>query len=198
MLAAAQSTARERSWPSAWAAPPRDLTLTGVEMRPRVAQIAREALADVATIHVADVRTLIRIAAAGADTTSAKPHDARADTWSLSGVATPDVIVLFDVLHLMTAGDQEELVGALVAALPRGGRLLVREADAAGRWRFRFVRLGNWLTALTQRRWRPTFHFRTAEEWQTLLSRKGLHVEILPMGTAAFANVLMVGTKARE
>jgi hypothetical protein len=106
--------------------------------------------------------------------------------------------VLFDVLHLMAAEEQEKLLGALVDALPPGGKLLVREADASGGWRFRFVRFGNRLTAWTQRRWTPTFHFRRAAQWRALLERFGLTVEDpREMGTASFANVLLVGIKRR-
>jgi hypothetical protein len=72
----------------------------------------------------------------------------------------------------------------------------VREADASGGWRFTFVRFGNRLTAWTQRRWTPTFHFRTAAEWRALLEGFGLQVEApREMGTASFANVLLVAIK---
>jgi cyclopropane fatty-acyl-phospholipid synthase-like methyltransferase len=177
ILAAARDAAEQGSWPTDWTPAPRGATLIGVELRPRIAQIAHEALGGAAEIHQADARTLL--AEAG--------EAERADT-----------IVLFDVLHLMTADDQERLLRALVDALPPGGKLLVREADASGGWRFRFVRLGNHLTAWTQRRWRPTFHFRTASEWRALLERFGLHVEDpREMGTASFANVLLCATKPR-
>jgi uncharacterized protein (DUF2062 family)/SAM-dependent methyltransferase len=171
IVAAARAAAEEGTWPGEWARPPRHVTLVGVDLRPRVAQIAREALADVATIEQVDARTLV------------------------DSDRTADVIALFDVLHLMNGDEQERLLDAVIAALPPGGRLLVREADAAGGWRFRFVRFGNWLTALTQRRWRQTFHFRTDAEWRALLARHGLRVDSAPMGTVAFANVLIVGSK---
>lgn len=175
ILAAARDAAEQGSWPADWGAAPRGARLIGVELRPRIAEIAREALADAAEIHHADARTLV--AEAG--------EESRADT-----------IVLFDVLHLMSAADQERLLTALIEALPPGGKLLVREADASGGWRFTFVRFGNRLTAWTQRRWTPTFHFRTAAEWRALFERLGLHVEDpREMGTASFANVLLIGIK---
>jgi SAM-dependent methyltransferase len=173
ILAAARDAAEQGSWPADWAPAPRGAALIGVELRPRIAQIAREALADAAEIHLADARTLVA------------SEETRADA-----------IVLFDVLHLMTASDQERLLRALIDALPSGGRLLVREADASGGWRFTFVRFGNRLTAWTQRRWTPTFHFRTAAEWRALLEGFGLQVEApREMGTASFANVLLVAIK---
>jgi SAM-dependent methyltransferase/uncharacterized protein (DUF2062 family) len=175
ILAAARDAAEQGSWPADWAPAPRGVTLIGVELRPRIGQIAREALADAAEIHQADARTL------------AASEETRADT-----------IVLFDVLHLMTADDQERMLRALVDALPSGGKLLLREADASGGWRFTFVRFGNRLTAWAQRRWAPTFHFRTATEWRALLERFGLQVENpREMGTVSFANVLLCATKPR-
>jgi SAM-dependent methyltransferase len=184
ILAASRDAAEQGSWPSDWAPAPRGARLIGVELRPRIAEIAREALADAAEIHQADARTLV------APTDESAGTEARAET--------PDTVVLFDVLHLMTADDQERLLAALIDALPPGGKLLVREADASGGWRFRFVRLGNHLTAWTQRRWTPTFHFRKAAEWRALLERFGLQVEDpREMGTASFANVLLCATKPR-
>jgi SAM-dependent methyltransferase len=171
IVAAASAAARAGAWPSAWAAPPRDLTLTGVELRPRIAQMAQDALGAEATVYQQDARSL-----------APEPSDA---------------IVVFDVLHLLSASDQEALLAALIARLAPGGRLLVREADAAGGWRFRAVRFGNWLTAMSQRRWHPAFHFRSAEEWRALLQRLGLDARTQPMGDGTpFANVLLVGEKS--
>lgn len=170
IIAAAGNTARHGQWPAGWGTPPAELMLTGVELRPRIALMAQDALVDVATVHRQDARTL-----------AGEPSD---------------VILLFDVLHLMSAADQETLLISTIDSLAPGGRLLVREADAAGGWGFRMVRVGNWLTAMSQRRWRPTFHFRTAEEWRALLARLGLRVQAQPMGEGTpFANILLVADK---
>jgi hypothetical protein len=77
-----------------------------------------------------------------------------------------------------------------------GAILLVREADAAAGWRFRLVRLGNRITALCRGRWRPTFAFRTAVEWQAELASRGFDVSVAPMGDGTpFANVLLVARR---
>jgi SAM-dependent methyltransferase/uncharacterized protein (DUF2062 family) len=171
IVAAAREAGLAGTWPAEWAPPPRELTLAGIELRPRVATIAREALAGAATIQTGNIL-------------DAPPVDAL------------DVIVMFDVLHLLAVEEQERLLSAVVSALKPGGRLLLREADAAGGSRFQFVRFGNRLTALVQRRWRATFAFRTADEWRALLARHGLQVDdAKAMGTMAFANVMLVGTK---
>jgi uncharacterized protein (DUF2062 family)/trans-aconitate methyltransferase len=171
LIASAKEAAKAGRWPQEWGAVPRELTLTGIELRPRIARIASEALGDAATIQQADIR-------------AQKP-------------ASADVIALFDVLHLMSASDQEELLTTLVDALTPGGALLVREADAAGGWRFLAVRLGNRLTALATRRWRTRFHFRSATEWRALLERYGLQVQDMrPAGEGTpFANILLIARK---
>ncbi len=171
LLAAAKSTAASGNWPAEWGEPPRDLTLAGIELRPRIARIASDALGDAATIHQADARTV-------------RP-------------ASADVIALFDLLHLMSANEQEQLLTRLVDALTPGGVLLVREADAAGGWRFQAVRIGNRLTALATRRWNTRFQFRTATEWHALLERYGLQVQdVRPAGEGTpFANILLVARK---
>lgn len=172
IIAAAANAARHGQWSSSWRPAPIDLMLTGVELRPRVALMAQEALVDVATVHRQDARALVD---------NGDPND---------------VILLFDVLHLMSAADQESLLRTLIDSLSPGGRLLVREADASGGWRFRMVRAGNWLTAMSQRRWRPTFHFRSREEWRELMTRLGLQVQAQPMGEGTpFANILLVADK---
>jgi uncharacterized protein (DUF2062 family)/SAM-dependent methyltransferase len=139
--------------------------LIGIETRPRVASIAREALGDEAEILTLDAR--------GAEMPRA------------------DVVLLFDVLHLMSAADQESLLASLVRTLEPGGAIVIREADASAGWRFATVRLGNRLKALAIGRWRQTFHFRSAAGWLACFERLGLRAELRPMGKGTpFGNVL--------
>lgn len=144
--------------------------LIGVEMRPRVASLARRALGADARIAVADARCL-------------QPEDCRA-------------VLFFDVLHMLPAADQETLVAAMAARLSADGVMLVRETDAAAGWRFRTVRAGNRLKALAAGRWRQTFHFRTAAGWTALFERAGFDVRTLDTGAGTpFGNVLFVLTR---
>jgi trans-aconitate methyltransferase len=171
LIAAARRAGRAGTWPAEWPPAPTDLELTGVELRPRIARIAADTLGSDAAIHTADVRTLTP--------------------------ASANIIALFDILHLMSADDQERLLTALTSSLNPGGALLVREADAAGGWRFHAVRIGNRITALATRRWRTRFHFRTTADWHALLERQGLQVqEVRPAGEGTpFANILLVARK---
>jgi uncharacterized protein (DUF2062 family)/SAM-dependent methyltransferase len=166
LLVAARDAWRRNEWPAGWPPPPRHLTLIGVELRPDVAALAAHALEGEATIIDRDI---IR--------TPMPPSTA---------------VLIFDVLHLMSAEDQEASLRASAAALAPGGVLVLREADAAGGWRFQAVRVGNRITALVQRKWRRTFRFRTAAEWRSLVASCGFDVEPpVPTGSAPFANVTL-------
>jgi SAM-dependent methyltransferase len=145
--------------------------LIGIELRPNVAAIARAALAGEADIVANDVRK--------------------------ESLPPADVVLLFDVLHLMPGADQEALLAVLARALEPGGVMLIREADASAGWRFTAVRLGNRVKALAVRRWRQTFHFRSRTEWLATFDALGLHADVRPMGAGTpFGNVLFRVTVA--
>jgi uncharacterized protein (DUF2062 family)/SAM-dependent methyltransferase len=172
LIAQAADDARDSQWPPAgWPPAPTELRLLGIELRPRAAELARYALGDAAEIQTGDAR----------DAVFPEPLD---------------VVALFDVLHLMDAATQAQLVTRIAAAMRPGGLLLVREADAGAGWRFRMVRLGNRLTAMVRGRWRPRFAFRTAAEWRAALAELGFEVAVAPMGDGTpFANVLFVARR---
>jgi uncharacterized protein (DUF2062 family) len=170
LLAEAAGCWREGRWPSEMPAPPVFDRLVGIELRPRVARLARNALGEAATIVDGDARR-------------SAPTDCQ-------------VILFFDLLHMMPAGDQERLLGTMAARLAFSGVILVREADASAGWRFRAVRTGNRIKALAFGRWRESFHYRTAGEWRALFERLGFSVagRDTSEGTP-FANVLFVLTR---
>ena len=136
-------------WPHG-SPPPLFDRLVGIELRPRVARLARAALADAATIVEGDARRL-----------APEPCDA---------------VLFFDLLHMMPYADQARLVGSMAALLTPSGVMLVREADAGAGWRFEAVRAGNRIKALAFGRWRQRFYFRTAPEWTAFFERLGFAV----------------------
>jgi SAM-dependent methyltransferase len=149
---------------------PRFEKLVGIELRPRVAAIARKALGEHAAIVEGDARTHL-------------PPVCR-------------TAFFFDVLHLVPAADQELLLASAARALEPGGVILIREADAAAGWRYQAVRFGNRLKALAGRNWKQRFHFRTAVEWVALAERQGFRVGTRGTGDGTpFANVLFVLTR---
>jgi SAM-dependent methyltransferase len=165
LLADARSRFRAGDWPAGSPPPPQFERMIGIEMRQRAAAIATEALGSDAEIVADDVRRI--------------------------PLAPCDAVLLFDVLHMIPADEQEPLIAAIAAALRPGGVALVREADAAAGWRFVAVRFGNRLKALAFGRWRQRFWFRRPEEWLARFAAHGLAGEALPMSTGTpFANVL--------
>ena len=149
------------------------VTLHGIEYRPRMVTLARQALGEAVTIDEGDLTTA-----------------------ALPGCR---VALLFDVLHCLPGPMQEALLTRLRDCMEPGGVLVVREANAAGGWRFTLGETCNRLVALLQGRWRRRFQFRTADEWSALLGRFGFEVEGDPRGhNALYANVLLIARKKAE
>jgi SAM-dependent methyltransferase len=164
LLAEARRDVRAGDWASP-PEPPRFDRMLGIETRPRVARIAQTALGEDAEILTADARA--------------------------AGLPRAHAALLFDVLHLMNAADQEALLEAVVRSLEPGGVIVVREADASAGWRFAAVRMGNRIKALAIGHWGQPFHFRSASEWVACFARMGLVAESHQMGQGTpFGNVL--------
>lgn len=167
VLAEVPRIVADGSWPEHLPAAPLHTTLVGIELRPRIAAIARRALGDDAIILTGGGVDLI-------------PETASA-------------VLLFDVLHLLSRSEQEMVIRLSAAALGLNGVLLIREADAAAGWRFHAVRFGNWIKAMVAGQYAQTFQFRSAGEWRTLLEEHDLHAEVRPMGRGTpFGNVLLM------
>jgi uncharacterized protein (DUF2062 family) len=165
LLAEARTEYREGRWPAAWNPPPQFDRMIGIESRARPAAVAREVLGADASIVHGDART--------------------------SDIGPCRAVLLFDVLHILQASEQETLLATVSAALEPGGVMLIREADASGGWRFAVVRLGNRLKALAFGHWRQPLHFRTRDEWLACFASYGLSGQVWPMGAGTpFANVL--------
>jgi uncharacterized protein (DUF2062 family) len=148
-------------------------SLVGVERREAVGRVAASALGPRARIVAADL-------------TAYEP-------------AAADLILLVDVLHYLDAPDQERLLDRACDALRPGGRLLLREADAGGGLRFRITAAGERVASLARRAWRQRFHFRPADDWETLLRARGLATSRVPLhGGGLLANVLIEGRRPGE
>jgi SAM-dependent methyltransferase len=159
------------AWPAGWPVPPRFERMIGVETRRHVAGLARAALGKDADIVDGDARA--------------------------ASLGRPQVVLLFDVLHMMPGPDQEVLLGDVAARLAPAGAILVREADAAGGRRFLAVQLVNRTKALVHGSWRQTFHFRTEAEWVACFARLGLRAGVRPAEDREwFANLLFHLTPA--
>lgn len=174
LLAAARDRHDAGDWPGGWPEPPTDVSLVGLELRPRIARRAKELLDDVARVEQADLRS------------ATLPHCT--------------AVLIFDVLHLMSHDAQETLLREVASVLSPGGVLVLREANAAGGWRFRMVRLGNRFNAILQGHASRPFVFRSAPEWRACLEKIGFTViKGTDSTAAAFANfVLYARTTSTE
>ena len=172
LLAAAAQAAREGRWPSDWAEAPIDVRVSGIDLLERDVERARHALGDGIDIVCGDMRT--------------------------TAFAAVDAVVILDVLHYVGIADQDAVLARVRAALPIGGRLVMRIGDASARrgfvaseWVDRFVKL-----ARGQGFGRQTG--RTLAAWQARLAELGFAVTSEPMhrGTP-FANILLFATVER-
>jgi uncharacterized protein (DUF2062 family)/SAM-dependent methyltransferase len=165
LLAEARRAADTGSLPASAPVPPRFDRMIGVEIRTRVAALARRALDRDADVVQGDARALT-------------PERAR-------------TVLLFDVLHLMDTTGQDAVLAAVARTLEPGGVLLVRDVDAAAGLRFRAVHVANRLKAVVFGAWRQRFCFRTRAEWLERFAAHGFDAEVRPMGEGTpFANVL--------
>ncbi len=176
VLAAARDRHERGVAPDGWPAPPA-LHLLGLEGSPAKVEVARTGLGGRAEVQLADLCT--------------------------AAIPEADVILLIDVLHYLPPAAQERLLARAAAALAPGGSLFLREADAAGGWRFQGIRAAEAVMACLRRNWpqcRRGFHYRSQAAWTALLTAHGLTAGPMPMapmsGHAPYANVLLQATRA--
>jgi 2-polyprenyl-3-methyl-5-hydroxy-6-metoxy-1,4-benzoquinol methylase len=104
-----------------------------------------------------------------------------------------DTVLLIDVLHYLPLAEQDALLLAAAAALRPGGRLLVRELDAARTWRSALTRGCEWLARKVGLNRGRASAYRPAAELAALLERAGLRCEIQGASERTpFANVLII------
>jgi SAM-dependent methyltransferase len=166
-LDAASTCHLEGRWPQAWPAPPRPISIRGIEIDAHEVHRALPALGELAQIECADLRS--------------------------ASLPDSDAVLMLDVLHYMDPGNQKLLLERAHAALSSSGVLLVRIGNAAGGLRFTWSR---WVDAAIWRlrgRRRALLTFHTLAEWIDLLASTGFEAEEISMvGARSFANVLLL------
>jgi peptidoglycan/xylan/chitin deacetylase (PgdA/CDA1 family)/SAM-dependent methyltransferase len=170
-LVAARDRCQAGAWPADWPPAPRIGSYRGIELLVAEAQRARSALGDSATIETGDIRA--------------------------ADLGSPDTVVILDVFQFIGYAEQEALLARIRAALPPGGRLLLRVGDAEGGAGFRLALAVDWLVALTRGHGAVRFQCRSLREWLALLDKLGFSVESVPMSQGTrFANMLLIGRRA--
>jgi uncharacterized protein (DUF2062 family) len=105
-------------------------------------------------------------------------------------------VVMLDLLHYFPAAEQDALLARAVAALEPGGRLLVREADAAAGLRFRLTAFFERLALGSGVTRGEGLVFRPAAEIAGVLRRLGAAVRVLPVSEGTpLANVLFIADR---
>lgn len=172
LIGAAARVARQDRWPRDWAAAPVDVRVRGIEVLARDVDRARRALGADADIVCADMRT--------------------------TAFAEADLIVLLDVLHYVSIAEQDAVLARVRAALPIGGRLVLRIGDAAARPGFAASRWIDRLVTFARGQGCGRIAGRSLAAWRSRLEALGFAVASEPMrdGTP-FANVLLVATVER-
>jgi trans-aconitate methyltransferase len=145
-------------------------SLQGVELDIKLAGQARKALRADGSIVVGDVRS--------------------------TPVPACRTVLLIDVLYHLTTDEQDAVLAKAVAALERGGVLLLREADSRPSLRY----VATWLAEAIMQliRLKPERRrYRSATDWKSALEALGLTVETRDMSEGTpFANVLFIGRRS--
>ncbi len=168
-LKAAQTVSARGDWPAGWPAAPRPVYTLGIELMPRDVARARAGLDSPAAVVRGDIRTAEFVSA--------------------------DAVVILDVLHYLEPAHQREVLQRARSALPPGGVLLLRVADAGSGFRFQYTRLIDRFVLALRGHAIGRLHCRSLDEWRALLRACGFTSEIKPMSRGTpFANVLLIAT----
>jgi predicted TPR repeat methyltransferase len=167
---AAEQLASRGGWSGA-VAPPQGLYFRGVERVAREAECGRRALQAVygnrLEISAGDLR-----------------H---------ANLQNADVIVMLDVLHYLSYGEQDRLLDGIRAALGARGLFVTRVGNAGATLRFRLSQLADRFAALVQGNRRAQTWCRPAAAWVAALKSRGFAVRAQPMSQGTpFANVMLV------
>ena len=166
-LMAAEECHRAGEWYEGWPPPPTAWSFRGVELMSRDVARAREALAEMGSVEVGDIRTV--------------------------DFGMADAVVILDVLHYMGTASQEAVLGRVRTALSPSGVLLLRIGDAGGGLPFR---ISNWVdqaVSFVRGHGLLRLHCRSLRDWIALLERLGFRTDAIPTSAnTPFANVLLV------
>lgn len=166
-LVAAQEQMRQGPWPGQWPPPPCPERTRGVDLRESGIRSARTALGERAEYRVLDLR------------------EANCDG--------ADAVAILDAIHYIGFAEQQQLLQRLRAALPAGGTLLLRVADAGSGFAYRLAQWIDRANDLLRDRRLSAFHCRSVEAWLTLLKDCGFEARRNTRRSgSSFSNTLLI------
>lgn len=171
-LLAADTAATNKNWPLDWAAPPKGVTVNGIELMPNDVERAKKAL-------------------------KAFPDRFTFETGDMCNTAfdKAQTVVILDVLHYVPYAAQEDVLLRVREALSPKGLLILRIGDANAGLGFK---ISNWvdnLVFLCRGHKTSRLYCRPLSDWLALLNKIGFHVESKPMSKGTpFSNVLLLAS----
>ncbi len=87
-----------------------------------------------------------------------------------------DFVLMLDVLQYLPASGQERLLARTAAVLELGSRIVLREPNRGGGWRFEITRAAERVRAIARGDWRQRYHYRSGPQWVALLASLGFEV----------------------
>ena len=109
---------------------------------------------------------------------------------------TADTVLLIDVLHYITHGEQDEVVARAAQAVAPGGRLLIRDADSTRGLRSTITWIQELIFTTLRFNRGQRVAFRPAKELVALLEKQGLTCSVEPAwGQTPFSNILIVAKR---
>lgn len=104
-------------------------------------------------------------------------------------------VALIDVLHYFPEATQDELLARVAAALRPGGVVVLRDPDASAGARFLWNRIHERIATLSGWTRARIGHYRTAEDWASLLRAHGLVAEVGAPARGLYADRVVTGRK---
>lgn len=166
-LLSARTSQEQGKWPADWPPAPQPATFHGIELMPQDVKRAQQALGKFARFTQADMCAAVF-----------EPADA---------------VVILDVLHYVDLASQDGVLQRVRAALPPGGRLILRVGDADGGLAFSCSVWVDRMVTFVRGHRGGRLYCRSLPQWKKTLEGLGFEVISMPMSQGTpFANVLLV------
>ena len=166
-LDAARDEYERGSWPATWPAPPKLRRCRGYDLRIAAIERAKAALGDHGEFRVLDIR--------------------RAD------LAGADAVAILDVIHYIDFDEQKRLLQKVRDALPQGGTLVMRVANAGAGFAYKLAQWIDYANDLARDGQRSMFFCRSVPDWLALLESCRFEARVQERSAGrSFSNTVLI------